>query len=370
MARKYELALLQAMQTKAHTVTERGLPILIKPIPDSDEVGVMDPRLYASMKPQLTMMKLIPKSLMSKMNPLKDINNMRKMFNGVKSVPVAEHVVTKRLSVKNGDVDVPIRIYSPEAGGKDLPIFYYIHGGGWAAGSPDVVEEMCKLVVARAQCVSVNIDYRLMPENPYPAGLNDCWAVLNWIYDNAASFGGDNEKICISGDSAGGNLSAACALKDRDAGTNKIKLQALIYPSVNMAGKQDELYHFDKEKEFTYGKKHAAAIDMMIDMMGSAMSDKDKPNPLLGDVDMMDPYLSPYVADLTGVAPAIILYGEYDFLKVECESYARKLQKAGVKVKAVRYAGLSHGFADVVGTYPQAEDCMNEISDFMTANFT
>lgn len=360
-SRKYTKELLNALTDKQYISTERGLDILVKPIPDDNRKGVMDPRLLVSTK---QMIKDMPKG---KDAPKLDMNNpesVRKMMDGVKSIPIVKDILEQRTTVLRNEYEIPIRIYSKKDSQQtNLPIFYYIHGGGFIAGSPDVVAEMCKLVVENTGGIAVSVDYRLAPENPFPTGLDDCYAVLQWIYNNAESLGGDKEKICISGDSAGGNLATVCALKDKEAGTGMVKAQALIYPTVNMAGVEDEDFSFSM-KEYNIALRHMLYIRPMIKMM--AESTTGDLASAIGVDDLKDPYASPYLADLTGMPPCIILYGEHDYLRVENESYARKLKKAGVPVKAVRYLGLSHGFADIVGGLPQAEDCMKEISNFMT----
>lgn len=368
MNAKYPQETLTKITSRQHTVTEDGLDILIKPIPETDVPGMLDPRLYESMAPMFKGVKgMIAKKMMGKMgkpqDPQKAAAGMRKMMNGVKSIQIVSGVKTEAKSIALEGRNVPVRIYTPEKPAeKPTPVFYYIHGGGFVAGSPDVVEEMCKLVVKNTGCSSVSIDYRLAPENPYPAGLDDCYGVLEWIYNNAAEFGGDPEKICISGDSAGGNLATVCAMKDRDAGTKMVKVQALLYPTVNMAGMDDaeqkDLSAYDIHKD------HEAVLTPLLGMM-SKMGGGMSLEGLLGVKDAKDPYLSPYRGDLKNMPPCIMIFGEYDFLRFEDEAYSRKLKDAGVEVKTIRYRGLSHGFADQVGVTPQAEDCLIEIGNFM-----
>lgn len=373
MERKYSPQLLAALKEKQTVIHDRGIDIVVKPVPDDDRPGVMDPRLYASSAGMFKGLKgLIVKRMINKManpkkkpDPFKTAQALRNMMNGVKSIPITEGVDTRQAAIEHDGVRVPVRIYTstaPKPGPQ--PVFYYIHGGGFVAGSPDVVEEMCKLVVTRTGCVSVSVDYRLAPEHPFPAGLDDCYAVLKWIFKNATDFGGDGNKICISGDSAGGNLATVCALRDRDAGTGMIRAQALIYPTVNMAGAVDDLFCFSMD-EYVIHSGHADVIEPSLTMMKASAAGS------LSDLLAADPHdwqLSPYLADLAGSPPCILLYGEHDYLRVECESYARKLARAGALVRAVRYSGMGHGFADVVGGYPQAEDCMDEIADFMLAH--
>ena len=113
--------------------------------------------------------------------------------------------------------------------GKDLPIFVYYHGGGFFGGGPDIVEQMCMLLVQKLDCVALNVDYRFCPESHYPHPVDDCWAATRWAYENAEKLGADANKLAVRGDSAGGNLAAVISLKDRDEGTNMVKLQVLLY---------------------------------------------------------------------------------------------------------------------------------------------
>ncbi|MCL1992846.1 MAG: alpha/beta hydrolase, partial [Spirochaetes bacterium] len=247
-------------------------------------------------------------------------------------------------------------------GGGLLPVFYYLHGGGFAAGRPDTVEEMVKLVVSLSGCVAVQAQYALAPENPFPASLEDCWEVLKWIYANAVSFGGDKNRICIAGDSAGGNLATVCAMRDRDEKTGMVKAQVLLYPVVNMAGREDDNYHFSLD-QFTILKDHRKAILFRITAMRCA--GQGLLGCVLGVKDESVPWLSPYLGNLAGMPPALILCGEFDCLRLDGEAYARKLQAAGCEVRVVRYLGLGHAFAEWIGVQPQAEDCMAEVARFL-----
>lgn len=369
MKRKYTQELLTSIIERQHVINENGLDILIKPIPETDEPGVLDPRLAKSMEPMLKgftgmMIKLMMKGGKKK-NIKKSAAQMRRMMNRVNSVPITEGVDVKLATVQNGDVAVPVRIYTSQKKKAGLqPVFYYIHGGGFVAGGPDVVEEMCKLVVANTGCVSIQVDYRLAPENPYPAGLDDCYAVLKWISAHAEEFNGDPNRICISGDSAGGNLATVCTMKDRDEGTQMVKAQALLYPSVDAAGMKE---HMQRRDVYEISPSQDKPIRSILDMLSGALGSVSL-GEFLGVSDDTIPHVSPLRGDLKGMPPTIILFGEYDFLRIEDDAYALKLKESGVKVKTVRYKGLSHGFADQVGVTPQAEDSLIEIGNFMLEN--
>lgn len=366
MEKKYSEQLLTDMKNRQYTIQENGIEILIKPIPETDTPGMLDPRLYDSMAPMFKGVKgAIAKKMMKKNQDVqKSARTMRKMMNGITSIPIVNDVETKKRALKINDREIPVRIYTSKSEGKEeKPIFYYIHGGGFVAGSPDVVEEMCKMMVEKTGCVSVTLDYRLAPEHPYPAGFDDCYDVLIWIYKNATKFGGDPEKICISGDSAGGNLATVCAMKDRDKGRQMVKVQALFYPTVDMASMADPASQKGLDA-YEINQEHAHIIKPMIEMLGG-MGGGMSLETFLGVKDALHPYLSPYRGDLAKMPPCIILFGEYDFLRFENEAYAKKLAESGVEVKTVRYRGLTHAFAEEIGVKPQAEDSLEETGNFM-----
>jgi acetyl esterase/lipase len=362
LQRKYDPALSEAIRQKQHIVREGDLDILVKPIPDDDRPGVLDRRFLAGIPLFARIMgkALCPliRLVLSGGNAKSAASRMRRYFNGVRSLPLAEGVTVSRRTVKAGDAGVDIRIYRQEGAASNAPVFYYIHGGGFAAGNPDVVEEICRQLVQRSGCAGVQVDYRLAPEYPYPAAFDDCYGVLRWIAENAADFGGDGGRICIAGDSAGGNLAAACAMRDRDEGWGAVKAQALLYPVVNPTGKEDDYFHFSLD-QYNIRAGYKAAANFMITIMRSGVPGMTK---VLG---RGGPYVSPYFGKLEGLPPCLVLYGEFDYFRLESEAYARKLSAAGVPVRAVRYSGLSHAFAELIGIQPQAEDCMAEMASFL-----
>lgn len=370
MTRKYSEELLRKIEQKQEVKVINGIEVLVKNLPDCDEKGAMDSRLYKDSKKMALIMKFMPKSMMKMDASPKSIERMRKMFNGVKSVPTAEsNIIIDKKTVKAEDgYEVPIRIYHPEKKVENSPVLLYFHGGGFFAGSPDVVEELIKLIVEKENIPAVSVDYRLAPENPYPTGHEDCFSVLKWLYDNAETIGADKNKIVVSGDSAGGNLTQYCTTKDMEHGTNMVKAQMLLYPTVNMAGIKDELSTWSLDKYEIYSK-HKRVIEPMLTMMGGSDGDSTS---MLGDVlgtaDINNPYLSPYMADVTGMPPTLITYGEHDFLAIECMAYAVKLNKAGVKTKTILYKGFGHAYGDNIGVYPQSEDCAIEMGRFIKEN--
>jgi acetyl esterase/lipase len=372
--RRFSPDLLDALGRKQYVKNERGLDIIVKPVPDDDRPGAMDPRLLAVTRPIVRglggFVLSIGAPFFFRAGPRLAAAFMRRYFNDVQSLPLAEGVRVRHKTVRTPEAEVPIRVYQRditrgEPGGgaaAPVPVFLYFHGGGFAAGTPDVVEEMIKQVVSLSGCVAVQPDYRLAPENPFPASLNDCWETLKWVYANAASFGGDPERICVAGDSAGGNLAAVCAMRDRGEKSGMARAQILLYPVVNMAGKEDDNYHFSMD-QFTVLKEQRKEILFRINSMRAAS--RGLLGRILGVKDEAHPWLSPYLADLRNMPPCLILCGEFDCLRLDGEAYARKLRAAGVPVRVVRYLGVGHAFAEWIGLQPQAEDCMAEISRFI-----
>lgn len=363
MKRKYTKDLLENLMERQKRVLMKGVEVVVKELPDSDEKGAMDPRLYKDMKAQLFMMKFTPKSMLKMdLSPV-GLFNLRKAFNQIKSKPIVEKPISidhKQIDGEDGN-HIPIRVYRSEDTKPGSPILYYIHGGGFFAGSPDVVEEFVKMVVEKTSILAVSIDYRLAPENPYPAGHKDCYSTLKWIYENAEDLGGDRYSIFVAGDSAGGNLAQYCTTRDLETGSHMVKGQLLLYPTVNMAGIEDEYFKWSID-EYEMSPKHREGIQTVMEVFGSSISSLGD---VLGTTDIANEYLSPYIRDPKGLPPTFITVGEHDFLKVESLAYAAKLANAGVDTRVVLYKGFGHAYADNVGVYPQSEDCAMEVGQFI-----
>lgn len=366
MSRKYDISLVQKIKDKQYIENKKGVDVIIKPIPDSDIKGAMDPRLYRSMKKMSLLMKFIPKNLMKMDASPKSIQRLRKIFNSVDSTPIVTEPVErieKTVRAEDG-YQIPITIFKSEKTLVDAPILYFIHGGGFFAGSTDVVAEALKLFVTKSGMIAVSVDYRLAPEHPYPIGHTDCYSVLKWIGQHAHEFGGDSKNIFVGGDSAGGNLTAYCSNRDIEDQGHLVKGQILLYPTVNMAGIKDEFTTFKIEDVDIY-EKHASIIKPGMEMFGEASNMLES---LLGTDDIMNKYLTPYV-DVSAESPVtFISSGEHDFLTTESIAYGKKLKDVGVDVTFTYYCGLGHAYLDHVGNYPQAEDCVDDMIAFIEKN--
>jgi len=236
---------------------------------------------------------------------------------------------------------VPVRVYrpSPDPG---LPVLVVFHGGGWVIGTAEQFDGIARQLANASDAVVVSVDYRLAPEHPFPAPLDDCWTAVQWTFAHAAELGGDPTRVAVGGDSAGGNLAAVCALRARDAGF-PLALQVLIYPvcdcdfTTASYGENAEGYFLEREE---------------MQWFFDCYTDRGKHDPA-------DPSISPMRADdLTGVAPALVITAEYDPLRDEGEAYAAKLRAAGVDVETMRYEGLIHGFFGCPGVFETSRDAM------------
>lgn len=248
--------------------------------------------------------------------------------------------------------DIPVRIYTP-AGSGSKPCLVYFHGGGWVIGDISTTDSVCRVMANQTGAVVVSVDYRLAPEHKFPAPLDDCEAAVRWVAANASAIGVDASRVAVGGDSAGGNLSAAVALKLRDTSGPKLCFQLLIYPVTD--------HRLDSGSYKANGEGHLLTTDMMRwfwDHYVSSPADSD------------NPYVSPLRAkDLSGLPPALVITAEYDPLRDEGEAYASAMQAAGVAVTTKRYDGLIHGFFPMLAAYPTAADAARLASDALIAAF-
>ncbi len=366
MERKYSQELLDKIKEKQQIIQWEGVDILMKPIPDCDEEGKMDTRLYRDSKKMATIIRFMPKSLMKLDASPKSIERLREMFNGVKSISIASpRIEVLHKTIKGLDNnDIPFRVYLPIERKESLPVLYYIHGGGFFGGHMGVVDQLVKMIVEKFNIIAVSIDYRLAPENPYPKGHEDCYEGLKWVYVHCQEFGGNPKNIFVAGDSAGGNLTQYCTTRDLEDGTHMVKGQLLLYPTVNMGGIDDKYSHWSTEK-YSIHPKHRKVVEVTLSMMGGYNGMTNLLRDILGTTEVMNRYLTPYMMDVKGLPPTFLTVGQHDFLFVECMAYAKKLVDASVETKTVVYKGMGHAYGDNIGVYPQSEDCAMEMGQFI-----
>jgi acetyl esterase len=248
-------------------------------------------------------------------------------------------------AVEQRDADgVPVTIYRPSAD-PELPVLFWIHGGGWVIGTVAQYDPIARQVANATGAIVVTPEYRLAPEHPFPAPLDDCWLALCWTAKNAASFGGDSSRLAVGGDSAGGNLSAVLAIQARDAGGPELALQVLVYP-VTDTDLTTASYRENGEG-FLLDEKQMRWF--LTCYLGS-------------DGDPGDWRISPLQCrNVENVAPALVITGEYDPLRDEGEAYALKLAAAGVDVQKHRYDGMIHAFFGLSAAFDASKDAMQRV---------
>jgi acetyl esterase len=221
---------------------------------------------------------------------------------------------------------IPVRIYRGDAPPTGLVV--YFHGGGFCIGSIGLMDNVAREITHHSGAVVVSVEYRLAPEHPYPAGLDDCETVTRWAFAHAREFGVPVERVAVAGESAGGNLSAAVALRLlRDAGA-ALAGQVLLYPGVDANSDEHE-----SRRQFDGIILNGSSMDGYWERY-SAGRDLSR-----------DPFAAPLRAEsLEGLPPALVVLGGCDLLRDEGRAYAGRLRDAGVPVDEVCYPGQPHGF--------------------------
>ena len=271
------------------------------------------------------------------------------MRQTIQSLPGPQvHVLVDDLSIPGPAGEIAARHYRPAGGpASDMLVFY--HGGGWTIGDLDTADPLCRLTCRDAGIHVLSIDYRLAPEHPAPAAIDDAYAAFTWACENARELGATSGRVAVGGDSAGGNLAAVVSLLARDAGEANPVLQWLIYPRTDFTAHTRSLSLFAHGFLLT---KHDMDWFEAMYLKGTGIAPTD-------------PRVSPLLAEShAGLAPALIAVGGFDPLRDEGESYAAALQAAGTPVD-LRYMGsLAHGFASL---FPLGGDSATATSDLISA---
>jgi acetyl esterase len=243
----------------------------------------------------------------------------------------------ENLTIPGPAGEIPIRTYTPEGDGP-FPILVFFHGGGWVIGNLDTHDSICRSLANQADCVVVSVDYRLAPENKFPAAAAAAFGATQWVAANADQLNADPARIAVGGDSAGGNLAAVVSLMARDKGGPALIYQLLIYPTTNIST-------FDTQSF----KDHADGYILTKDSMAYY-----RDHYIQGTEDTKNPYASPLLAeDLKGLPPALVVTAEFDVLTDESKAYAERLIQAGVPVTYTCYEGMIHPFF----SFPAVVDC-------------
>ncbi|PAU96167.1 alpha/beta hydrolase [Paracoccus salipaludis] len=251
--------------------------------------------------------------------------------------------------------EVPVRVYTP-SGAETHPVLVYFHGGAFFLGSLNTHDHVARELANATGCTVVSVGYRRAPEHAFPAGLDDCYAVVRWIAGHGREpgrgIGWDGQVLAVAGDSSGANFAAAVAAMAQDDGLDAITHQVLYYPSLDLDFDADR-YESLKTNAQGYGLETA-----LLKPFNAFYTDSG--------ADPADPRVSPIRRqDLSGLPPALIVTAEYDPLRDEGEAYGRQLAEAGVPATVRRYEGAGHGFVQHFSWLPEFHGVFAETADFL-----
>ena len=241
--------------------------------------------------------------------------------------------------------EIPIRIYTPEGAG-EFPILVYFHGGGWVIGNLETHDGLCRALTNAASCIVVAVDYRLSPENKFPAPLEDCYAATRWVAGHAGEFRGDSTRIAVGGDSAGGNMATVVCLMAREKNDPSLLHQLLIYPAVDLFTMNTASYC-----------DHAEGY-----LLTAAGMFYYRDHYLPNEEARRNSYASPLLEkDLSRLPPATMVIPRLDILADEGTAYAKRLKEAGVPVTCLFYDQMIHAFLNFLADVPMAGKAVSDI---------
>lgn len=272
------------------------------------------------------------------------IPQMREIVENIlePSTIAVHHVADQTVPGPGGQI--PVRIYRPNQR-TDLPVLLWFHGGGFVLGSLNTGDDLCRRLCTAAEVVVVNVDYRLAPEHPFPAGLDDCLTAYQWVIDGGLP-DCDNTRVALAGDSAGGALAMALSLRCRDDGVRLPQAQVSIYGSADLGVSNPEfgdLPFLSNDDVAWYWDKYLPTADLA-----------DHPHALPGRA-----------TDLSGLPPLLCVSPEHDPTRDDAENYAHRLQKAGGIAEVRRYPLMYHGFFGRPEMFETAAEAHRDVAAFL-----
>ena len=281
--------------------------------------------------------------------PLAEIRENTKLHIALKQ-PLLQIYSVDHRSINGPTSNLPIRIYRPSEE-NNLPALVFFHGGGWVLNFLDIYEPALRKIAKNGNFVIIAVEYQKAPEHSYPAPLDDCYATLKWVIENAAELGIDLAAIGVGGDSAGGNLASSVALKACSEQLISLAFQLLIYPCNDYQKNYPSATNYSQGYGLT-----TQAMKWFWDQYLSKVEDRE------------DPYAVPVKANsLRGVAPAILIAAEFDPLTDDVKNYYQKLIKESVPAIYKEFAGQIHGFFNLSGVTEDAESLYSEIAKEINA---
>ena len=297
--------------------------------------------------------RILPK--LETLNPIK----ARKLFADNIRVfdeePISVSHIEDKLIPTTASYFIPVRVYNAHPQKGNLPIVVYFHGGGLTIGSIETHDALCRRIAYYAKVIVASVDYRLAPENPYPAAIDDCFRAYQYIRNSAYLMGGSPNAIAVAGDSAGGLLATAICLRAKKEKVTLPVFQALLYPMTDVSKESGSYEEFGEKFILTKNT-------MRWFIQNFAPNGNDRLNifnsPLLTDT-----------KDLKGMPPTYIATAGFDPLRDEGEAYATSLASAGVKVQHRHFSGLLHGYLQMTGLIPAAKLAENDFHSAIVSFF-
>ncbi|WP_257390745.1 alpha/beta hydrolase [Peribacillus muralis] len=277
----------------------------------------------------------------------------RTAFNAP-SLPVEKRVQVyciEENSIPSPETNIPVRIYTPHES-DSYPLIIYFHGGAFFSGNLESHDEIVRQICQESGCKVISVDYRLAPEYPFPAALNDCYHVTKWAAEHRDELKWDGQNLALAGDSSGGNLVAAVSLMARDNRNFTITKQVLYYPSLDL-----DFSEFRYKSLVENGKGYFVESNKLAELNSFY---------LMGNADTDHPYVSPIREDnLDNLPAALVITAEYDPFRDEGELFAEKLKKCGVHVETKRYEGATHGFLGKFTHLDEYSDVYKRTAEFL-----
>lgn len=352
--REYDQKLVSLIQQKAYTENVDGIDIIMKPVPDDDRLHVVDPRVV-----ETTRIKMNVKAL--DRNAKFSLSGQRvrpdKVSHDITTTDVKE---AEDLVAINDDHYIDVYTFTPEQYEAGRPVLVYLHGGGYMTGDVAEFRMAMRFVCEQSGCKVIFPEYRLSPENPYPAGIEDCHAIVEWVYEHGDDLKIDRNKIMVGGDSAGGGLTNSCLFLDKEL--HHIHYAYEYYAAFDSNFEKYEAIYSDDL--FPVIEEHKVYAQNRIDRIRFSGGTGDLY--LQGKISKDEPIVSILSCeDLSWLPDMTVVCGEYDFLRLCSDTFVKRATEEGVNVRSLRYLGCDHGFMEKVGVLPQAEEVLLDMAEIL-----
>lgn len=361
--RTYDASLVQAMRAKERVVLVDGMPTVMKPVPDDDREHVLDPRVreVAARKRAMFAERAERAGGYSLAN---ERFRPDKVTCDLTTEDIAE---AERLIDVSGTHKIDVFTYRSASAPRPSKALVFLHGGGFTAGNERIYHNQMRFLAQLTGALVVFPDYRLAPENPFPAAIEDAMATVEWVCDHAGELGVDAGRVMVAGDSAGGSLTCSCLLKDE---RRLIARAYLLFPACDSSDYRTQMLYRWSEDLYPVAEADRELVWSRIDRIrGGQVPTSEESIYVQGKTTLDDPLVSVvYASDeqLSAMPPITVAVSEYDFLRVAAEYFARRLHGLGRDVRLVRYCGCDHGFLDLFGFEPQAEEVCMDMADELT----